>query len=210
MMIKKGKLIILEGIDGVGKSTIADELIKHYEQKTDVKFIKTREPGGTELAELIRNKIFEYGPELNKKLQLELFNTARILHFMDKIKPALDAGTNVLCDRHYLSTIVYQNANIRKVTQMTRDILGDYEDDTYSLILNPTDSAKILVDGKGDKNSYDGDVKDLEKKQKAYINLFLTQDQTNLVGDVYIFDVTRNLQENVNIMVDIIDNILQD
>lgn len=208
--MKKGKLIIFEGVDGVGKSTIIDGLLKKLnESNNESVFLKTREPGGTELAETIRNKIFSYGPELDTKLQFQLFHTARVVHFLDKIKPALDAGINVICDRHYLSTIVYQKSNINRIISMTRELMGDYDEQIYNVILNPIDLSQLNINDKSDKNSYD-DQKLLEEKYQWYIDIFNMQDDLNLVGEVYIMDVTRDLNQNIEVILPLIEDILND
>lgn len=104
-----GYFITFEGGEGVGKTTqismLADAL---KSQGYDV--ITTREPGGTPHAEAIRDLLSD--PELGKgflpEAEAYMFTAARHMHVQDVIKPALEAGKIVLCDRYIDSTLVYQ------------------------------------------------------------------------------------------------------
>ena len=103
----RGKFVTLEGVDGAGKSThqkfVADLLAakgKHV--------IQTREPGGTDLAERLRQAILaDSMPPLVETL---LIFAARADHVSRVIKPSLDAGTWVVCDRFTDATAAYQGA----------------------------------------------------------------------------------------------------
>lgn len=210
MTIKKGKFIVFEGPDGIGKTTIIKEIEKKMLLE-GLEVVTTREPGGTDLAESIRNAIFEYGPDIAKSSQLHLFHAARIIHFIEKIKPALDAGITVICDRHYLSTIVYQE-NVRDVVRMTRELLMEYEDVFYNIILNAED-IDVVVDTisneRLDKNSYDQDHK-IKVRQESYNKLFLLQDEMQLVGQTYIMDVNRDIENNMCLLYPLVLDILSD
>lgn len=103
-----GKFITLEGPDGSGKSTIL-KLLNEYLTKEDVPHIITREPGGTAIGEDIRDIIVSNDNE-NMKPETEalLFAAARGQHVQEKIKPNLEKGNHVLCDRFLLSSLAYQ------------------------------------------------------------------------------------------------------
>lgn len=208
---KRGKFIVFEGPDGIGKTTIIEALVKKMSLEK-IELITTREPGGTELAEHIRNAIFELGPtKIDKTSQLYLFHASRIIHFAEKIKPALDAGINVICDRHYLSTVVYQQ-NVYDVVNMTRELLHDYEDVFYNIILNSDDINGVvdrLKNRTDEQNSYDS-IDKIVERQQSYNKLFLFQDKLNLVGLTYIVDVGIDLEQNISDIYPIIMSILQD
>lgn len=103
--------ITFEGGEGAGKSTLAlrirDKLIS-----SGHKVIFTREPGGTHLGEEIRSLLLHRGPtmQVGKEAELFLFLAARAQHIEEVIRPALDSGAIVLCDRFSDSTIAYQGA----------------------------------------------------------------------------------------------------
>lgn len=105
--MKKGKLITLEGGEGVGKSTQL-EFIKNWLEVHDIPYIITHEPGGTKLGEDIRN-ILKYAKyEIKPRAELLLFNSARAELIDEVIKPALNNRIAVICDRFFDSSIVYQ------------------------------------------------------------------------------------------------------
>lgn len=103
----KGKFITFEGVDGAGKSTqiklIADRLTAEGKA-----VVLTREPGGTGIAERVRNIVLDVGLQLSVRTEALLFMAARSEHVEQIIKPALMAGKVVLCDRFCDSTFVYQ------------------------------------------------------------------------------------------------------
>ena len=99
-------LITFEGPEGAGKSTaivaIAEKL-----RGTGCDVLTTREPGSGDFGERIRTLLLE-GPDVEKKVELMLFLADRANHVQTVIKPAIDQGKVVLCDRYTDSTIAYQ------------------------------------------------------------------------------------------------------
>lgn len=106
--MKKGCLITFEGGDGAGKSTLIDTL-HHYLEKMGRSAIKTRAPGGTKVGHVIRSLLLtkEEVP-LSARAELFLFLADRAQHVDEVIRPALDEGVIVLCDRYNDSTVAYQ------------------------------------------------------------------------------------------------------
>ena len=103
-----GKFITVEGIEGVGKSTNIDFLSSIIEAK-GFSVLRTREPGGTPMAERIRQMLLEHGEEpLPDIAELLLFFASRSLHINNKIRPALAAGQWVVCDRFTDASRAYQ------------------------------------------------------------------------------------------------------
>ena len=99
---------MIEGIDFTGKTTQSKKLQEFLTSKGE-RVIYTREPGGTKLGEDIRNIILENKREdPSKQATLLLFMAARAENIAKIIKPALESGTSVICDRFIASTIVYQ------------------------------------------------------------------------------------------------------
>ena len=104
-----GKLIVIEGLEGAGKTTaihaIIDLLSAH-----NLHTITTREPGGTHIGEILRSIIKDcaHSDVLDNKSELLLFYAARIQLLEEVIKPALQKGTWVIADRFELSTLAYQ------------------------------------------------------------------------------------------------------
>ena len=100
--------ITFEGIEGSGKSTHA-RLLKEYLEQKGRKVSITREPGWGTIGKLIRHLILEEKDlDIHPFTELYLFCADRVQHVQDFIKPRLDKGEDVICDRYFDSTIVYQ------------------------------------------------------------------------------------------------------
>ena len=107
--MNKGKFIVVEGIEGAGKSS-AINVIEAVLQKHNIAFIKTREPGGTPLAEALRDivKSASHDEELTQETELFLMYASRSQLMANRILPTLAQGTWVIGDRHDLSSRAYQ------------------------------------------------------------------------------------------------------
>ena len=106
----RGKFITVEGIEGVGKSTNIEFLSALIAQR-GYEVVLTREPGGTPLAERIRALLLEHGDEpLPDTAELLLFFASRSVHVQNMIRPAIEAGKWVICDRFTDASRAYQGA----------------------------------------------------------------------------------------------------
>ena len=103
-----GLFITLEGGEGAGKTTIANAVIDKL-STLGVETLYTREPGGIKIAEKIREVILDRDhTEMDCRTEALLYAAARRQHLVEKVKPAMDEGRIVLCDRFVDSSIVYQ------------------------------------------------------------------------------------------------------
>lgn len=108
--MSNGKLITVEGIEGAGKSTIV-ECIKHYLQQKGMRFVLTREPGGTEIAEAIRQLLLaHYEEKMAEDSELLLMFASRAQHIASVITPAMSEGKIVVSDRFTDASFAYQGA----------------------------------------------------------------------------------------------------
>ncbi|MCX7036838.1 MAG: dTMP kinase [Proteobacteria bacterium] len=108
MMATRGRFITLEGIEGAGKSSVARALLQHL-QATGQPVIASREPGGTPMAERIRELVLTRSEEpLPAGGELLLMFAARAVHVSNLLEPALARGDWVLCDRFTDATLAYQ------------------------------------------------------------------------------------------------------
>jgi dTMP kinase len=104
----KGIFITFEGIDGCGKSTQC-EMLKDYLTEYGKEFIFVREPGGTEIGERIREILLDKkNTQMTARTELLLFEAARAQITDEVIKPALEDGKIVICDRFFDSSSAYQ------------------------------------------------------------------------------------------------------
>lgn len=134
-----GRLISFEGAEGSGKSTQIARLAAHF-QKTHREVLTTREPGGTEIGEQIRNIIVHNskGDEMCAETELLLFTAARAQLVREVIAPALLRGAIVLSDRFLDSSTVYQgiarNLAADPVAQINRFAVGEVMPDLTIVI----------------------------------------------------------------------------
>jgi len=103
---QKGMFLVLEGVDAAGKTTNFPYVQQLLEEK-GLNVIRTREPGGTKLGERIRDLILG-STYMCAKAELLLFAAARAQHVEELVKPAVERGDIVLCDRYLMSTYAYQ------------------------------------------------------------------------------------------------------
>lgn len=137
----QAKFITFEGIDGSGKSTQARNLFDTL-TNAGIPCIFTREPGGSQGAEIIRKLLVEGDPDRwSAETEILLFNAARRDHLEKTILPALAAGKSVICDRFVDSTRVYQGvarADLRPmVDQMHALMIGREADLTIIIDIDP-------------------------------------------------------------------------
>jgi dTMP kinase len=104
----KGMFISFEGPEGAGKTTIINLLTKHLEDE-GYPVVQTREPGGIDIAEQIRRVILDKdNVAMDPRTEALLYAAARRQHLVEKVKPALEKGAIVLCDRFIDSSLAYQ------------------------------------------------------------------------------------------------------
>lgn len=131
--MKPGKFITLEGGEGAGKSTNA-HWIADYLRSKGKQVIVTREPGGTEVAEAIRNVLLSPElPGMNADTELLLMFAARNEHLQTKILPALREGIWVICDRFTDATYAYQGygrgVSLQRIAELEQWVQGNVRPD---------------------------------------------------------------------------------
>ena len=105
--MKKGLFITLEGADGCGKTTQLN-LLKEYLTNKGYEIVLTREPGGKGLGEKLREILLNYDGEVSDRCEAFLYLADRAQNIDTIIKPAINSGKIVLCDRHTDSSVAYQ------------------------------------------------------------------------------------------------------
>lgn len=139
---KTGRFITFEGGEGVGKSTNIT-FCANWLQERGYDVITTREPGGTEIAELIRESLLKahHNETMDATTELLLMFAARAQHLSALIRPALAQGKWVLCDRFTDSTIAYQcfgrGLELEKILRLKSLVQGELEPDCTFLLEAP-------------------------------------------------------------------------
>lgn len=163
-MFKRGLFITFEGVDGVGKTTQAKRLKDYLTQPIALQdylnvhrppVLLTAEPGGTPLGETIRQLLLDpAGPHIGMRAEALLYAADRAQHVAEVIKPALEEGRTVICDRYTDSTVAYQaggrGLDAGDIGRLNEWATGGLKPDrTYLLDLAP--SSRRLTERKRDR-----------------------------------------------------------
>ncbi len=156
--------VTFEGPDGSGKTT-QEKLLTEYLQARGLTVVCTREPGGTEIGEQIRNVIFsDKSRIIRDETEVLLFSAARAQIVGELVRPALAAGKIVLCDRYADSTLAYQGyglgLDLGALRAITRFATEDLVPDITFYIDVPVEDGLARKRG--------GDVNRLDEKDVAY------------------------------------------
>ncbi len=174
--------ITFEGIEGSGKSTQAI-LVEEYLSAKGLKVNLTREPGWGKLGELIRNVLLDDREIiLDPFAELCLFCTDRVNHVKGYIKPKLDNGEIVICDRYHDSTLVYQgigrdNERDLVAAMVMKSCLGVIPDITFLLDL-PVDCGLQRIRARKNKTKFDSESVAFHKRVRdGFLQLCKQQPQ---------------------------------
>ena len=175
----RGKFISLEGGEGAGKTTNL-RLIETYLKNKNIDLIITREPGGTPLAEKIRNLLLEKNinnisnnnPEkFSEETELLLMFAARAQHLSHLILPALDAGKWVICSRFTDSTYAYQGGgrgvSFEKIRILEKLVQGDLQPDISFYFDLPVEIGLARAKARGELDRIEQEQQDFFERVRA-------------------------------------------
>ena len=203
--------ITFEGGDGSGKSTQVN-LLKDYLDNLNFETIKTREPGGTPSAEILRDLLTTGEVEKWTPMSEALLMWAsRYEHLIQVIEPALNSGKNVICDRFYDSTYAYQgvahNLGIDNMEKLKKIIIGDIEPDvTFVLDIDPKVGLKRSLDRSNQENRFESYNIDFHNKIRSAFLEIAKKNKNRCV----VVDASLNEQEINNLIITVIDNLITD
>ena len=144
--LHRGRFVVLEGVEGAGKSTQA-RMLGEWMEACGIPFTLTREPGGTEVGEAIRN-VVQDRPELSvpPETELLLYLAARTAFVKEVALPALERGDLLVVDRFSLSTYAYQGygrgLDLDEVRRMDRFASGGLAPDIYLVLDLPVEEGR--------------------------------------------------------------------
>ena len=170
------KFITVEGTEGVGKTTNIN-FIKSWFRQNEIKFVATREPGGTPLAEEIRDLLLKPRDELVvSSAELLLMFAGRAQHLNKVILPALQADTWVLCDRFTDATYAYQGfgrqMSSELIVQLENIVQGDIRPDLTLLLDIPVEIGLERANDRGDPDRFEQEQQDFFNRVRAgYLSL---------------------------------------
>lgn len=191
MNSRRGAFITLEGLEGAGKST-GLAAVETVLKASGVHYLSTREPGGTALGERVRSLLLT--TEMAPMTELLLMFAARTEHVTTVIRPALDAGTWVVCDRFTDSSYAYQGGG----RQMGVETIADLERMTLpDLLPDLTLILDIDVEQGLARATRDGQADRFEREQQAFFErtreVFLARASTH--DRFCVIDAGASLQQ---------------
>lgn len=200
----RGKFIVIEGLEGAGKTTAHQVILKELEQAGITDVVMTREPGGTPLAEKLRHLIkHETEEAINDKAELLMLYAARVQLVENVIKPALAEGKWVLGDRHDMSSQAYQGGG-RKLDRhlletLKESVLGTFEPDlTIYLDLDPVIGLE-RARGRGELDRIEQQSLDFfYRTRERYLELTRNNDKAVIINaEQPIEQVTADIQQAI-------------
>lgn len=191
--MKQGLFITMEGPDGSGKSTQIDAIKRFFEDRGE-SVVLTREPGGTQISEKIRALLLDReNSEMNPMAEALLYAASRAQLVAQVIKPALDSGTHVICDRFVDSSIAYQGYgrdlgdSVAVINAYA--VNGCMPDATFLMKLNPEIGKSRIKTSEQDRM----EMEKLEFHNKVFAGYEALEKEfpDRIVG----IDATRNIEE---------------
>jgi len=183
-----GRFIVLEGGEGVGKTTQA-ALLSAWMTELGVDHVLAREPGGTPVGEVIREVVLKRTDlEVPPETELFLILAARAAFVRDVVRPALDAGKVVLADRFALSTLAYQGygrgLELDEVRSAIDLATGGLRPDLYVVLDIAADEGarRQLKEGKERDRIESEGVGFMERIRQAYLELAETERRVQVVS----------------------------
>lgn len=199
-----GIFITLEGPDGSGKTTIANRIVKTLEEK-GFSCVHTREPGGIDIAEQIRNVILDpKNTSMDPRTEALLYAASRRQHLVEKVFPALKENKIVICERFLDSSLAYQgfgrNLGFDEVLKINEFAIEDcFPDLTIYLDINEEEGLKRIGD-RAFKDRLDQESIDFHHRVKQGYDEVLKRFKDRIV----IVDAANSIEEVTNECVNII------
>lgn len=193
--MSEGKFITLEGSEGAGKST-AMQAVQEWVQQSGIEFVVTREPGGTPLAEKIRDLLLDKNHTvICDDTELLLMFAARAQHLDELIIPSLARGQWILCDRFTDATYAYQGGGRgiphERIAQLEQWVQGEIRPDLTLLLDLPVEQGLARAGERGDLDRFEQEkISFFERVRTAYL------DRANQFPDQYrIIDSSQGIEE---------------
>lgn len=185
--MQPGKFIVIEGLEGAGKTTAHQYVIELLKAQGITQIVSTREPGGTPLAEKLRQLIkHENEEDITDKAELLMLYAARVQLVENVIKPALEKGIWVVGDRHDWSSQAYQGGGRgmdKTLMQTLRNVvLGDFKPDfILYLDIDPVQGLS-RARGRGELDRIENQAIDFfTRTREAYLDLMQHEPKAALI-----------------------------
>lgn len=198
----KGKFITIEGIDGSGKSTMSKYIVEQI-KKRGHNVILTREPGGIDVSEEIRNIILTN--DIDPRTEALLFAASRREHIKKKIEPALEEGTFVVCDRFLDSSIAYQvfgrNLKMEDIISINDFALDGLEVDVTFYFDVDVEEGLSRTRGRNENNKLDSESEEFYKRIKSAYD-YLYEQYPNRIRKIDANKNIVNVEKEIDIVIE--------
>lgn len=200
-----GYFITFEGGEGTGKTTIINYISKYLTDK-GYSVISTREPGGIEIAEQIRNIILDVkNTKMDYRTEALLYAASRTQHLAEKVIPALNEDKIVLCDRYLDSSLVYQGIarglgidNVLKINMFALEYMPNI---TFFIDVKPEICFKRLKDNNREMDRLDLEKMDFhDKVYEGYreVAKMFPERIISIDGDRTIEEIIKDVEKEIN------------
>ena len=165
------RFITLDGIDGAGKTTQLEVVRQWFERRSlPVRF--TREPGGTALGEELRRILLDPATRASLHSETLLMFAARSQHLEEVVRPALEQGSSIVCDRFTDATFAYQGGgrglDAGKIAELERWVQGSLKPDLTLILDVPLEVARERIESGRDKDRLE-DAAFFERTRAVYL-----------------------------------------
>ena len=202
----KGLFVTFEGTDGCGKTTQI-ELLKTYLENKGYTVLLTREPGAKGLGTKLREILLNYEGDVSPNCESFLFLADRAQHIDTIIKPAIERGEIVLCDRHTDSTVAYQGygrgLDLNQINMLNTIATSGFKPDITFVFDIDIETAQKRV-GKTKDRMESAGVEFFKKVRQGYLDIAKSEPER-----VKVLDATQTIEDISNQVKKYIDNIIQ-
>lgn len=203
--MKKGLFITLEGADGCGKTTQLN-LLKEYLTSKGYEIVVTREPGGKGLGEKLREILLNYDGEVSDRCEAFLYLADRAQNIDTIIKPAINSGKIVLCDRHTDSSVAYQGygreQNIDNINMLNELAVNGVHPDLTIVFDIDTETSMVRVGAEKDRLESAG-IEFHKRVRNGYLEIAKKNPQR-----IKVVDASQTIEDVQRDVIKIIEGIL--
>ena len=203
--MKKGLFITLEGADGCGKTTQLN-LLKEYLTSRGYEIVVTREPGGKGLGEKLREILLNYDGEVSDRCEAFLYLADRAQNIDTIIKPAINSGKIVLCDRHTDSSVAYQGygreQNIDNINMLNELAVNGVHPDLTIVFDIDTETSMARVGAEKDRLESAG-IEFHKRVRNGYLEIAKKNPQR-----IKVVDASQTIEDVQRDVINIIEEVL--
>ena len=200
-MKHKGLFITFEGMDGAGKSVVSRE-VGNILTSLGYDVVMTREPGGTPVAEDIRNLVLSKHEEpIIPEAEMMLMAAARTQHYYNKVKPLVESGKIVISDRWLSSSLAYQGAGRHIPIEIVKECndfgIHGARPDMEFIIDTPLETCISRIESRGNKDRMEDETKQFYNDVYQFFHSYSTPYLIRVSGEDTINNIATNIVDKI-------------